>query len=269
MGVVTGERPETARIGAPATQVEIDARRGGRIAQITFRGVELLVGEASARPLGDPMRWGSYPMVPWAGRVRQGRFEFDGRVFQLPVGVDGHAIHGVGYTSAWTVDRHTAASIDLSLALPTDETWPFGGRARQRITVGDDEIVLELDVTPAEHRFPAVIGWHPWFRKPDQLDFHPTAMYRRVDGIAVDERVDVPPGPWDDCFVNFEPALARIDGVAVRLISECTDWVVYDEPEHATCIEPQSGPPDSFNISPNVLEPGETLSRTLRIELAR
>ena len=50
---------------------------------------------------------------------------------------------------------------------------------------------------------PASLGWHPWFRKPDRLDFHPEAMYRRDDEhIAVDELVDVPPGPWDDCFVN-------------------------------------------------------------------
>ena len=30
--------------------------------------------------------------------------------------------------------------------------------------------------------------------------------------------------------------------------SSCDHWVVYDEPEHAVCIEPQSGPPDAFNL---------------------
>jgi aldose 1-epimerase len=157
----------------------------------------------------------------------------------------------------------------LSLELPRDDTWPFGGHTDQRITVANGEIVLELAVTAADRRFPAVIGWHPWFRKPDTLAFHPTAMYRRVEGIAVDERIDVQPGPWDDCFVNVEPVIVTIDDVTVRLTSECTEWVVYDEPEHATCIEPQSGPPDAFNVRPHMLEPGQTLHRSFRIGLTR
>ncbi len=272
---MTSERPETLHIGSEATEVEIDTRRGGRIAQITFRGVELLIGKDSARPLGDPMRWGCYPMAPWAGRIREGRFEFDGHVHQLPVDDDGHAIHGVGYTSAWSIGDHTPTSLELSLELPTDGTWPFGGNAHQRISVDGDgdgdgeEIVLELAVTADDQPFPAVVGWHPWFRKPDRLQFNPVAMYRRVDGIAIDERIDAQPGPWDDCFVNVEPVLVTINGIRVRLTSDCTEWVVYDQPEHATCIEPQSGPPDAFNIRPDVLEPGQTLSRSFRIGLAR
>jgi aldose 1-epimerase len=265
---VTSERPATLHIGTETTKVEIDSGRGGRIAQITFRDVALLVGESLARPLGDPMRWGCYPMVPWAGRVRNGQFVFDGHIHQLPVSDDGHAIHGVGYTSAWSVDHRTPTSLDLSLELPNDDTWPFGGSAHQRISVGHDELTLELAVTAGERPFPAMVGWHPWFRKPDALQFHPMAMYRRVGGIAVDERLAVTPGPWDDCFLNFEPVAATIDGITVRLTSECTEWVVYDEPQHATCIEPQSGPPDAFNTRPEALEPGQTLTRSFRIELA-
>jgi aldose 1-epimerase len=37
--------------------------------------------------------------------------------------------------------------------------------------------------------------------------------------------------------------------------------VVYDEPAHATCVEPQSGPPDAFNLGrARDLEPGASLS---------
>jgi len=266
---VTIQDPGHVRIGDRSLEVAVDARSGGRIAQITVEGVELLIGRESGRPLGDPVRWGCYPMVPWAGRVRAGRFELDGRSYQLPVSADGHALHGVGFSSVWSIVQQTGTSVELSLELPRDDTWPFGGHADQRITVAHREILLELGVTAADQRFPAVIGWHPWFRKPDALAFHPTAMYRRVEGIAVDERIDVRQGPWDDCFENVEPVVATIDDVTVRLTSECTEWVVYDEPEHATCIEPQSGPPDAFNIRPHVLEPGQTLRRSLRIELAR
>jgi galactose mutarotase-like enzyme len=34
---------------------------------------------------------------------------------------------------------------------------------------------------------------------------------------------------------------------------------VFDQPEHAICIEPQTDPPDAFNLSPAVVRPGEPL----------
>ena len=265
--MVSIDDTDSVTIGNDTIQVDIEARRGGRITQIRHRGVDLLVGEAASG--GDPVRWGCYTMVPWAGRIRDGRFELDGVTHQLPVSPDGHALHGVGFTSEWQIDSCSETRIEMTLQLPRDDSWPFGGLASQQISVADEEILLELEVTAGDHRFPVTFGWHPWFRKPDHLDFHPIAMYRRVDGIAVDEQIDVGPGPWDDCFVNLEPVTTSVEGVTLRLTSQCTDWVVYDEPPHATCIEPQSGPPDAFNIRPDVLESGQTLSRWFRIRLGR
>ncbi|MEY4176348.1 MAG: hypothetical protein RI900_3513, partial [Actinomycetota bacterium] len=43
-------------------------------------------------------------------------------------------------------------------------------------------------------------------------------------------------------------------------------WVVYDEQPGLLCVEPQSGPPDAFNIGGATrLEPGELLQRTMTI----
>ena len=116
-----------------------------------------------------------------------------------------------------------------------------------------------------------MVGWHPWFRKPEALQFHPTAMYRRVGGIAVDEGLDVTPGPWDDCFtdVTEPPSLCWPGALRIALESSADHWVVYDEPEHALCVEPQTGPPDALNLAPVVVEPGRPLvaGATLRWEI--
>ena len=76
---------------------------GSRSFQI--HGRELLVTEpyaaevaATRRP--DPMSWGCYPMVPWAGRVRRGRFVFADGTYQLPINMAPHAIHGTGFRAA-------------------------------------------------------------------------------------------------------------------------------------------------------------------------
>ena len=51
----------------------------------------------------------------------------------------------------------------------------------------------------------------------------------------------------------------------MTVTSDCDHWVVYDQPAHATCVEPQSGPPDALNVAPVVVSPGEPLTRTMTI----
>jgi aldose 1-epimerase len=255
--------PTTITITSGDITADIAPTDGGRLAQLTVAGMPLLVGWS---PGAEPTGWGSYPMVPWAGRIRHGRFEFDGVEHHLPINFGDHAIHGVGFSSVWAIEEHAARTVALRLELPTDERWPFGGMTEQHFTVDDEALTMDITVTASNQSLPYSFGWHPWFRKPSALRFHPTAMYRRVDEVAVDDLVAVPGGPWDDCFVNTEPVEAEIDGVALRLTSDCDHWVVYDERDYATCIEPQTGPPDAFNIAVRVLEPGESVSAWYRIE---
>lgn len=247
-------------IGNDRLRVDVAPDAGGRVAQLAIDGVPLLIGQEAAHE-PSPLAWGSYPMVPWAGRIRRGRFRFDGADYELPVNFGAHAIHGVGFDTPWTVTAQAPDEIALELPLPSDTRWPFGGTASQRITVAGDTIRFGLAAAAGDRPMPASLGWHPWFRKPEQLQFRPSAMYRRDDDyIAVDELVAVPPGPWDDCFVNDEPVALTIDGVDLQMTSDCRDWVVYDMPAHATCIEPQSGPPDAFTLRPNRIEPGQHLA---------
>ncbi|RZA34197.1 MAG: aldose epimerase [Lysobacteraceae bacterium] len=255
------------RLARGHLQVDVAPEAGGRIAQITHRGLDQLVDHRQAG--GAMIGWGCYPMVPWAGRVRRGRFAFHGLEHQLPLNLGGHAIHGVGFAMAWRVESQALHRIELSLALPQDERWPFGGRALQRIELGEDSLQLTLSVQAGSLPMPAVIGWHPWFRKPGRLDFSPSSMYPRdVDGVAILPPRTPSAGPWDDCFVNRQPVALESEGQTLTLRSDCTHWVVYDETPYATCVEPQSGPPDAFNIDPFVLAPGAALVRDFHIAWA-
>lgn len=239
-------------------EVDLAPEAGGRIAQIRCDGVEQLLGHGE-HGAETAIAWGCYPMVPWCGRIRGGRFEFEGRSHQLPANLGAHAIHGVGFLLPWQVRDHGPRYAGLELALPIDHRWPFGGVASQRIEVSGRRLLLGLSVTAVEQAMPAALGWHPWFRKPERIEFNPDAMYPRdADGIAVLPPGPVRPGPWDDCFVNRRDVVLHRGGQRLRLQSECGDWVVYDEPAFATCVEPQTAPPDAFNLLPGqVLQPGK------------
>lgn len=245
-------------------EVALAPEAGGRIAQLRYDGVDWLVGPDEVGQA--TIAWGCYPMVPWAGRIRQGRFRFDGRRFGLPVNFGGHAIHGVGFSRPWRIDSVGADSATLTLALPEDGYWPFGGVATQAIHVRSNRLELLLAVQAGDQAMPAVLGWHPWFRKPEQLLFAPRAMYPRDgEGIATLPCGSPSSGPWDDCFINQGDVTLVSAGQRLRLRADTDHWVVYDGAPHATCVEPQTGPPDGFTLAPNRLEPGQRLQ--LRFEL--
>jgi aldose 1-epimerase len=245
-------------IRSDALTVQVAPAAGGRIAQIAFEHVEWLCGHDSD---SAAIAWGCYPMLPWAGRIRQGRFRFDGHEYQLPANLGAHAIHGIGFVNPWRVEAHSPTLLELSLRLPCDKNWPFGGTARQRFAVEERMLQLELSVRASEHAMPhPVLGWHPWFIKPEAVGFRPTACYPRdAQGIATLPLTAPPAGPWDDCFTATRPVTLHRAGQVLCLTSSCDHWVVFDERAHATCMEPQSGPPDAFNLDPSArLEPGDS-----------
>jgi aldose 1-epimerase len=94
-------------------------------------------------------------------------------------------------------------------------------------------------------------------------------MYERGgDGLPTGRIVQPSERPWDDCFVDPLAPL-RLEyprDLTVTVSSDAGHWVVYDEPAHATCVEPQSGPPDAVHLGmAHVLAPGEMLQRTMTV----
>ena len=142
--------------GAGAVSVELAPGAGGRIAQIRHRGQAWLVGPDGDDPAA--IAWGCYPMAPWAGRLRDGAFVFAGRRHRLSRNFGRHAIHGLAFVLPWMVESHGPAHADLSLRLPRDARWPFGGIVRQSIRASDDALALSLRLEAEEQAMPACIG---------------------------------------------------------------------------------------------------------------
>jgi aldose 1-epimerase len=257
-------------------QVTIDTAFGGRIAQITIVGQPVLVDPVLVETdATGSIRWGSFPMAPWAGRLRNGRLGYEGVEYQLPtdhVDADGtrHAIHGTVLAEPWMIDALGPDWIEMHCDLQASGAWPFAGVARQRISLTTAALRCDLSVEATNRSFPCSIGWHPWFLKPDRVTFIPQAMYRRAAiGLPTEELVEPVPGPWDDTFINTGPVTLHYDSRryarSLTVTSDCDHWVVFDQPAHATCVEPQSGPPDAPNVKPQLITPGHPLTRWMQV----
>lgn len=219
-------------------------------------GHELLVTSAPS-----PIDWGCYPMAPYAGRVRDGRFAFGGKEYRLPLALGGHALHGSVYLRRWVAESDSAFVTDLG------PDWPFSGWARQEVRLESGALKLRLELHSETGAMPASVGWHPWLRRvvggaEAVLGFRPGFVFERdAAGIATRVKSPVPPGPWDDCFGDVEgaPSVAWPGAIRLELESSCPFWVVYTERSHAICVEPQTAPPDALNHDAFVVEPGRPL----------
>lgn len=258
---------------APPTSVVLDSGRaqaridadGGRLASLVVDGLELLVTEADR-----PTRFGSFPMVPWCGRLAYGCLAFDGADYDFPITSPPHANHGVAHTRQWTISKHEQRTARLSADLT--DPWPFGGRVVQRFEIDEGALTVRIEVHGGEEPMPAMAGWHPWFRRHldrgrgAEVSFQADAAYELdADLIPTGEFVDIPEAPWNMTVTGMAewPTITWPGALSLAIESSFDHWVIFTEPEHALCIEPQSGPPNELNTDPAMVAPGGALSGSM------
>ncbi|MER5257574.1 aldose 1-epimerase [Streptomyces sp. NPDC002855] len=248
---------EDVTLTAGDAEVTVQPGNGCRVGSLRIGGVELLrQGE----------RYGCFPMAPWAGRIREGKFRNGGTLHQMPLNSPPHAIHGFARDAPWRTAR--AGKTEAAFTYDLTDPWPYEGRVTQLVELTEDSLTLTLGIETYGDSFPAQAGWHPWFnRNLEQQDvrigFDPSWQEERGDDhLPTGHRVAPTPGPWDDCF-------GMPDGVDVTLtwperielnVKSREQWVVvYDEQEAAVCVEPQTGPPDGLNTLPRLVTPIDPL----------
>ncbi|MEU8773316.1 aldose 1-epimerase [Streptomyces sp. NPDC048606] len=249
----------TTRLSAGGADITIDQENGCRISALRVDGTELL---------RQGPQFGAFPMVPWCGRIENGRFRDGAHVHQMPLNHPPHAIHGFGRNAPWKAARTTDTEAVFTYDLT--DPWPYSGRVTQIFELDESSLKITMGVETYQDSFPAQAGWHPWFNRVlteggarAEIAFEPAWQEERGDDhLPTGRRVDPLPGPWDDCF-------GMPDGVDVTLtwpgelelkVTSPTEWVVvYDEQEEAVCVEPQSGPPNGLNTLPRLVTPVDPL----------
>ena len=237
-----------------------------------------------------------FPLVPFANRIADGRFRWDGRDHQLDrnFGDHPHTIHGVGWQSAWTVRDASAAAAVLTLVHDARgqqaRRWPFAFAAEQHIALTAQGLQVTLRVTnrhagPA----PAGLGLHPYFPRSSfgTLRFAAEGVWRNGPDSLPSRHVAVP-AAWDhsggrpigrlaldQCFTGWDGA-AHIEGHALGLTLQAgpaTRYLQVYTPagQDFFCVEPVSHMPDAINRAAHpmrVLGPGESFAAEITVRVA-
>lgn len=216
-------------------------------------------------------------MVPFASRIRDGRFSFAGERVSLAANnlPEPHAIHGHGFQRPWQQLAATETSLLLEYLHPAD-SWPWMYRARQHVALQEESLVIRLTVANLSGRpMPLGIGLHPYFvstpacrvlasvasqwRLDEELLPISAAAGRRDDASSVlfrsGEQRDALYSGWDGTAILELPE--RQARIRIQAGPPLNHLVVFaDAAAQAVCIEPVSNVVDAFNLSGDA-DPGD------------
>lgn len=266
---------------------------GGALRDLTFEGRPLIEGFAE-----DAMADGGRGqlLMPWPNRIRDGRYEFDGKAQQLALTEPSrhNASHGLVRWVAWTVVEKTADRVELAYFLPAQTGYPWSLDLRVAYTVGPEGLEVTQSATNlAGTAAPYASGAHPYLvAGPGPCDTWtvtlPAATRLLTDGerLLPSGREDVTgtdadfrtPRVLGDNVLNHAvtdlvrsgdgraiSTLTASDGHGVALwVDEHHGWLqVYTgedtrTPRASVAVEPMTAPPDAFNSGDDlvVLAPG-------------
>lgn len=272
---------QTLALASGDTALILDPLRGGAVREFRWRGHDIF--RPTPQDAGnDPLQYACFPMVPYANRIKEGCFTFDGQSVHLDTNWNGdrHPIHGEGWRNRWFVVE--ASSSAATIAFEGDDgEWPWIYRAEQHFHLRNDGLSMTLSVTNRSPKpMPAMLGLHPYF--PGASKARLSARVPRVWQIENDWPAGETETPKGWCFdpprsvsaVPLDHAFSGWDGTAeiiwqdhyLRLrATHCTSLQIYAPAQKDFfCVEPQTAAWGAINRGDaDVVGPGKTLNVTV------
>jgi aldose 1-epimerase len=168
---------------------------GGSIARFDYRDEnrKLSIFRGSDGVPDTPLGAGSFPLVPYCNRIRDGRFSFRGREIVIPRNLeqDASPLHGDGWLAPWTVESVSARDAVLHFNHEKGD-WPWDYEARQLFRLDSGGLQLTLTCTNlSDEPMPCGLGQHPYFHCTPEtiIDTHVTDAWTIDDKVLPVERV--------------------------------------------------------------------------------
>lgn len=257
----------TLTIGEGGAEAEVDTL-GAYVSSVSLDYQPLI------KPSHDGMQThgGIAVLIPYAGRVRDGIYRFEGRSFKLPIESDGHAIHGFAKSVRWRILEERKNSVLLASLLKR-EGYPGVLETRIEYSITGASFSTKCLVRNAGNRnCPLVVGFHPYFladvwrisvagtahRYELSGGYFPTGKKARFSFRRVGRKRDL-----DDCFqVSGIVRFAAMGREIVIRRQNMPYLVVYNgkyAEGRSVAIEPYTGLDDAYNngIGLRILKPGD------------
>ena len=262
------------------TKAKIQLSYGASLDELIIRNNKVIT---NLYPLDYKKTYPSSILFPFANRINDGQFNFNGSNYHLPCNEKqlNNAIHGLVYNKPFVVDELKKFENHAEIKLYYEELnpptgYPFKFRVELTYKLTNGFLSLKINVINLDDKkLPFTVGWHPYFNSVDldkskiqfscikkikcnknkiSLGFEP---FNSKMPLSVRKRI------FDDAFVleHQEVKFFTPEYVLVLKSSEKESFLQLYTPmnTNAIAIEPMTGVSDSFNnkIGLKELSPGQ------------
>lgn len=132
-----------------------------------------------------------HTLTPWPNRIRDGRYEFGGRSFQLALTEPekGNAIHGLARWMNWSVGERAADRVTMRLVLHPQEGYPFTLELANTYVLSDEGLTVTTEATNVGGQAcPYGSGAHPYVTVGTELIDSASLLLPAGTWLRADER---------------------------------------------------------------------------------
>ncbi|MNR94516.1 galactose-1-epimerase [compost metagenome] len=283
--------PSAIRLTAGDWVCDLRPELGGAITSLSLAGRPVLRPTPEAATI---LETACFPLIPYANRIADARFEFQGRAASLPVlgPFAPHALHGDGWLNPWVVtaegEDHVTMRLDWAGGV---EGWPWSWSALQAVRLSEAGLRIDLTATNTDRTAqPMGLGLHPYFMRADDARLRlaatgvwltdereiPHRLATPEDLIDWSEGVALAEAPFVDHAYAGWTGPARLEGGGRTVLIDASPnagWVQVYAPrgESFVCVEPVTHRPDAIHAPFDeatglvVLEPGQSLTMSMTV----
>mgnify|MGYP001160621068 FL=1 len=250
------------------TFAKIYTTLGASLQELVLNGKSIIT---DVSPLTYANTYASSLLFPFANRIKDGTYQFDGKMYQFPINESGNnnALHGLVYNKTFqVVEQHTtetSASIKLQY-IETKESagFPYTYTFQVEYILSNEALNIHVEVKNTDTKpFPFTVGWHPYFASKDlynstlnfdsdkKLVFDVRCITQETAHIKNEGVFEVKDKQLDDCFI-LNTNQTQFNTPEYKLLISATSaenfLQIYTPPKKNTiAIEPTTGVSNSFN----------------------
>ncbi|BBG22785.1 hypothetical protein IC006_0069 [Sulfuracidifex tepidarius] len=198
-------------------------------------------------------RGGMALLIPFANRIKEGKYTFEGKTYSLPVNSEGNAIHGFAKDVKWNIDEASVDTARLSVTLK-NAGYPSTLKCKVIYALSGNSISVSIEINNVgDNDAPLTVGAHPYFVVKGKWSLNPEVFTRLElenkipNGKMYEWRVDAS-SHIDDCFLFDGKVTLTSEWSRVEVESDNMKYLqIFNGVEGAVALEPMSGAPDAYN----------------------
>lgn len=275
---------------------------GGALRELTYAGEPIVAGYEATQK-ADAARGNL--LVPWPNRIRDGRYTYGGKEFQLPLNEADRrtASHGLARWASWELVEHTESQVRVGITLRPCNGWDWSLRVEVDYRLDEHGLTITPHATNlSDSVCPFGFGAHPYLTTGEENLDETMVRTHVTQEITLDERLlptgvqparydysqglnltgvdldvcytdpttgpDDEPGTWSVTLARGERSVRLWAQSAFGYLQMFTgDGLPAARRRRGLAVEPMTCPADAFNSGEGLIElaPGQTWSASFGI----